>query len=357
MAITFDNNAVGVVNPASNTVSYTTSGVDRFLNVGTLKQSSNTITAVNYNGVPMTKEESGGWYIATEESAVWSLMNPSTGANNAVMTNSAPAGANSITISSYNGVKQTGQPEATAQFSGTGTTFTATLTTVTDNSWLVGYMRHSGTIAAGANTTLRGALSNFMVGDSNADKTPVGSYSLQFTAASSTGGLGIMAIAPAAASATIVSPVAQAATFSLPASSLIYAASVSPNAQPLTFSIPAYAVTGQALVSVNAAEATFTIPAYAIIAAGVMLSPNVQQLTFSLPTAAILSGVSLSPNTQSLTFSLPTATVTGAALVGVNPATLTLTIPTLDFVGAIWGRTARATSGVDWTRSAINNDA
>lgn len=80
-------------------------------------------------------------------------------------------------------------------------------------------------------------------------------------------------------------------------------------------------------------------------------------MTLSLPTEQIITGAVLGVNTQTLTLELPANTVTGAAQIQVDPAVLTLEIPTLDFVGAIWGRTARETTGADWSRSAINNDA
>jgi len=156
---------------------------------------------------------------------------------------------------------------------------------------------------------------------------------------------------------TIVSPAVQVITSSLPARSVKVGVVVPIAAKSLTFSIPAYAVSGKARVSVNAQTAQFTIPAYALIAAGVSIAAKVQALTFSVPTAAILSGATLYPNTQSITITLPASATTGAARVGVNPVVLTLTIPTLEYVGAIWGRTARETTGADWTRSIINNDA
>lgn len=155
---------------------------------------------------------------------------------------------------------------------------------------------------------------------------------------------------------TIVSPAVQSLTFSLPQETITAGAVLPVNAQAITFSIPAYAVSGKALVSVNAQTATFSIPTYMLIANGISLSPNAQALTFSIPTYSVLSGAVLDVGVSTLTFSVPTATITGGATLGVNTQSLTFTIPTLAFIGALWRRSARATSGADWTRSAINND-
>ena len=156
---------------------------------------------------------------------------------------------------------------------------------------------------------------------------------------------------------TTVSPAAQVLTSSLPAPAVTGAASVAVAAQVLTASLPAETVIANWQVSPNAQVATFTIPAYTVVAGGIAVNPAAQALTFSLPTAAILGYATVNVNAQSLTFSVPTASITADWTVGVDPQVLTVTVPTLEFVGALWSRAARTTTGADWTRSAINNDA
>lgn len=184
-AIAFDA-TVTAVNPASDTVSFTTSGTDRYLFVQTLIQSSQTADSCTYGGVSMTQiigpvdtsSVSGGEHIY-----LWGLANPASGANNVVCSFSG-AGTRVIDIISYTGAQQTTSIEATNTGSGSGGTATAAVTTLTDNDWLIGYIRSSGTTpSAGSNTTMRTAASEGgrRFSDSNAVQTPPGSFSQNYT--------------------------------------------------------------------------------------------------------------------------------------------------------------------------------
>jgi len=160
-----------------------------------------------------------------------------------------------------------------------------------------------------------------------------------------------------AAGNTTINPSTQVVTLSLPAGTVTGEAQVSVAAQSLSFSLPTETVTADWKVNVNTQVATFSIPAYTVQAQGVSVLPSAQVLSFSLPAETVLGNAIVSPDAQSLTFSIPVSSVKANWQVGVNPVVLTVTLPTLVFVGALWGRTARTTTGADWTRSVKNNDA
>lgn len=183
MAISFDNSIDPVIQGSgvstTQTVSYTTSGDNRILLVGVLKQSNNTVSGVTYNGVSMTQI---GTFTTTagggENNYLFLLVNPASGANNIVVTFNSSTGVSAVCASSYNGAKQTGQPDANnTGYSASTTSLTTSVTTTSDNCWLAGYARAGDTMTAGTATTLRTA-SNISMMDSNGAKSPAGSYSL-----------------------------------------------------------------------------------------------------------------------------------------------------------------------------------
>lgn len=191
MAIVFDANLAETFNPASDTVSFTTSGTNRYLVVGILIQSSQTCTGVTYGGVAMTNLTSGSSSnVSTGETIyLWGLANPASGANNIVGSFSG-AGTRVFIASSFTGAQQTTAVEATATpVNSTGTSASLSVTTITDNDWLVGFARASTNTTAGSNTTIRGAQSNINMMDSNAVQTPPGTFSLNFSDGSGVAGL------------------------------------------------------------------------------------------------------------------------------------------------------------------------
>lgn len=180
-AIAYDTSIDVQINPASHTVSFTTSGSDRYLLVGSLKQSSHWFTAFTYAGTGMTEIGTKQFYSAAGEyNQTWSLLNPATGTNNIVGTESA-SGTEGIIAISYSGVDTSALDTSNIASSATATNITNTMTTTADNCWLVGYFRFAGTISAGSNTTLRRSASNINVGDTNAAQTPAGSHSIAGT--------------------------------------------------------------------------------------------------------------------------------------------------------------------------------
>ncbi len=160
MAIAFDNTAQTLSGSSVTSISYsyTTSGSDRGLIVQIYYQSSATVSAITYNGVSMTAisgtplDTGGG-----ERHGMWYLANPANGSNTLSVTFSI-ATTYAAFMSSYTGVDQASMIGATRTELGleTGTTYAESLTTTTNDSWIVWGTRDyaARTITAGANTTL-----------------------------------------------------------------------------------------------------------------------------------------------------------------------------------------------------------
>lgn len=213
-AIAFDALTDGGTGAAPTlTFSHTTSGTNRILFVDVLGDvsASQLITGVTYAGVSMTKvgerhkTAGNGYWIST-----WVLANPTSGANNVVVSASSGNLFGNI-ATSYTGVAQTSVVDASTTAENTSaTSLTTTLTTVADNTWLHGVMFNNlaETKTAGTNTLIK---SNFVstqgvIIDSNSAQTPAGSKSMTV---SGNGGaadwVGVMAsFAPFTGSATNV---------------------------------------------------------------------------------------------------------------------------------------------------------
>lgn len=205
MAIAFDaQSASGFSGGTTLTWSHTCSGSDRILIVG-VYDGLNNVTGVTYNGTSLTAcgnlAMSGG--ASGQNIRLFYLINPSTGANNCVVSASA-SGSLYGTGMSYTGAKQTGQPDSqNTGGSASTTSLTVNTTTVADNSWLVGF-GYGQTASAGTGTTFRGQpVSAVLFGmDSNGAKSPAGSYGLNFTQSANFAGMCVASISPAASSAT-----------------------------------------------------------------------------------------------------------------------------------------------------------
>lgn len=205
-AIAYDNAShSGFLNSTSNNLSHTTSGSDRLLMVYIYSTIDN-ITGVTYNGTAATFVQkqlmtgaAAGQYIHA-----YILANPTSGTNNVTVTSSSGMGGY-ISAVSYTGAKQTGQPDNSAkQVANPVTTLTTNLTTVADNSWLVGYAYMNGSMAAGSGTILRGgSVSGVLQAmDSNGAKSPAGSYGLTTTGVNAFAGHVIASISPVVAEAS-----------------------------------------------------------------------------------------------------------------------------------------------------------
>lgn len=204
MAIAYDATTSGTGGTAGSiSFSHTCSALsNRYLIVCCWDDGARTPT-VTYNGVAMTQILN-----FTTNYRVFGLAGPATGANTvSISWGGSGVWGNGFAIS-YTGISQTGQPDVT------GTKVTgnpvssnaASVTTVVNNSWAIGFGTHSNAVTAGANTTLRrdAVINNgsfrASVVDSNADVTPAGSRTLTETMSSGEMNLQVLSFAPAVAS-------------------------------------------------------------------------------------------------------------------------------------------------------------
>lgn len=194
MAIAFDATSYSQANGTSLTVSHTCTGSNRILITGYYNNSgsSDPVTAMTYAGVAMTKivgsAGSSGIY-----RALYYLIAPATGANDLVVTTSGTVTSGLISAS-YTGVSQAGQPDA----SGTSIVDTSvtnpvskSITTVADNCWIVGFYKNDSfqsTTTTGFTNRYAPAYTSERIGDSNAVKTPAGSYLMEITSSSTGAG-------------------------------------------------------------------------------------------------------------------------------------------------------------------------
>ena len=219
MAIAFDATSDGGQgNPvASLTFSHTCTGSNRFLVVAVMGSTvADRITGVTYAGTAMTRLDvfqilSGDRYVY-----LYYLVNPASGANNIVISSSpddfiAGCGA------SYNGVKQTGQPDASQTTTAYNLTINNTLTTIANNCWHLGGGYSANGVNAGAGTTRRIMVSGgaqMALFDNDGAITPAGSHTIQMTNNNDTYLAGIigLSIAPYLESVTGASLLMQLAT-------------------------------------------------------------------------------------------------------------------------------------------------
>jgi hypothetical protein len=184
MAISYDTSAYhGGTNATSITFAHVDGvGSNRILWVGILTGGGDTVTGVTYNGVAMTQASKNTSMPSTNVLYLYYLVNPATGSNNIVVSQTGSGYLNAASTS-YFGASQTGQPDAsTTNYSAATSALTTTVTTIADNCWTVmaGRAMDSSTISAGTGTTLRVGTYLVCMLDSNGPKTPAGSTSLVF---------------------------------------------------------------------------------------------------------------------------------------------------------------------------------
>lgn len=202
MAIAYVTSSNAIATGTSLTKSYTiAAGTDRGLYVGIEAQSGDTVTGVTFNGTAMTQSSkvatAFGFY-----TYIYTLAAPAVTTANIVISSSS-----SVTMvclpGNYTGVDQTTPFQAGNSNITTSTNPSVTITTVTDNSWLIGFLRIGSFVpTVGANTVERNFSASdvgFRYYDSNGAKTPTGGYSLATNSASQVYGFVGGAIKPAIA--------------------------------------------------------------------------------------------------------------------------------------------------------------
>lgn len=191
MAIAFDTAGYGEVNPGTSVTFALTLGSSAnalvLFSTDPGFGGASDISGITYNGAAMTKITAMSWnntQMAYE--TCWYKLAPSTGSSyNVVVTLAHAGGYNTSMAASYSGVQQSGIPDASAtNNAASGTTFALTVSSSANNCWHVGasFTNQASAISAGSGTTARtnsaGTGYRGMLCDSNAAKTPAGSYTL-----------------------------------------------------------------------------------------------------------------------------------------------------------------------------------
>jgi hypothetical protein len=180
------------------------SGTDRYLFVSAGCDSGHTVTSVTYAGVSMALVDfkvSSSNYLSQ-----WALANPASGSNNVVVTTNASATVIACNEISFDGVEQTGQPEASnTAITSSGSTLGNAVTTLTDNAWVV-ISAQSDSQDVTASTNVTATSSNNPLTGYYGPKTPAGSITL--TVANGLGDITsiVAAIAPAGAAPSVTFP-------------------------------------------------------------------------------------------------------------------------------------------------------
>lgn len=215
MSIALDaTSSISAPGGSSSSFSHTCSGSNRILIVGvSIAQTGNTVsvTGITYNGVALTKIDREAT-LTSRATELWYLIAPATGAHSISVTLSGtPDAFFNVGAASYTGTNQGLQPSSSGKtgFTSSVTTITQSVTTTADNSWLVGVGCDGATPnpVVQAGTTFRLSVNNrtgngyelFFL-DSNAAKTPAGSFALGWTHDSAAGSIIAAAIMPSVAS-------------------------------------------------------------------------------------------------------------------------------------------------------------
>lgn len=183
----------------TDTISYTAgSGSNRgmvFFGF-TNSASGNVMTSITYAGNSAVKVASYN-ITGNQWLSVWRLENVTSGTNNIVATCSASTDFETHCLE-YTDANQTNLSDATPTNNTGSGSVVASITTSTDNCWLVscGRSTSSGPLAAGSGTTRRNLGSIMSSGDSNGAKTPAGAYSMTWTGTSNCYSL-LLALKPA----------------------------------------------------------------------------------------------------------------------------------------------------------------
>lgn len=177
----------------SITVAFTVgSGSQRFLAVEVMSGAAgDVVTGVTYNGVAMVRAGLSAATTDNQRVYLYVLANPSSGANNIVVSATGVARLD-VRATSYTGCSGS-YSAAVSAIGAAATTLTVNITTVYDRSWVIGAYRNNldNAVTAGANTTIRdgpGAAGLFStsMADSNGIKSPAGATSLTWNWTSAT---------------------------------------------------------------------------------------------------------------------------------------------------------------------------
>lgn len=220
-SIAFDNAAkLGSSSAGSNTVSFTVgSGSNRILWVGTSWANAiEQVTAITYAGVSLTKVDNA--LHTTTACSLWYLVNPTSGANNIVIT--ALGGVTYFGYaSSYSGSKQTGVPDANVKDQTTTASagspapnaINPSITTVADNTWIITVQNGPTWSGTSTDGNVRGFDSAGGILIDKGPNTPAGSFNIDSDTDFS-GGSNMASVTASFAPAATAAPLQQA-TYSI----------------------------------------------------------------------------------------------------------------------------------------------
>lgn len=175
---------------SSITYAHTISGTNTILFVSPSCYPNSCSLTATYNGTSMT--QIGGSVVSSDSvvQTLFYLVAPTTGTNNIVVTKTGGTYIASLS-QSYTGASQTGQPDAyssgTGYVSGSPYQFTASVTSVADNSWAVVFARDTadGSVTVSSGGILRSTTAGWTQGfDTNSAKTPAGTINMALIGAS-----------------------------------------------------------------------------------------------------------------------------------------------------------------------------
>lgn len=163
------------------------------------------VTGVTYNGSAMTLGKKQGRSDNVTFGYVFYIDNPTAGTHNITVSCNPSEDFGMVCGASYTGTTTGSVPEATVGVNVTSTNCTTTLTTITDNDWLVGGFNSANTITVGANTTqIGGFVGTAIMTDTNAAQTPAGSKSMTISDIGSGDRTGVaMTLEPSSGGASI----------------------------------------------------------------------------------------------------------------------------------------------------------
>lgn len=167
-------------NVSSFSWSHTTSGADRVLIVGVsmfdITDSDRTVTGITYNSVAMTNIREDDNDTDDISTSIWYLINPATGSNTIEVTlNGTNIGVIGGAMS-FTGVDQSAPIEANnGDTTAAGTSLSTSVTTVTNNAWVVDTVAHFNSDIIGA-ITAGGSQTEAWEESSGSQRNGAGSY-------------------------------------------------------------------------------------------------------------------------------------------------------------------------------------
>lgn len=192
------------VNSAGASFTFTNTA-GNFMDLVCVSNSATNMSAT-YNLVSMTLQANVQMSAQANWIQVFTLMSPATGANTV-----AVVGVNKVfncSASSYSGVSTSGQPEVVTTSTTDGTSITHSITTTTNNAWVVAFFGANAQPTSYTNATSRASNTFPYLADTNGPVTPAGALS-QTADVSPSGStpwaMVQISIAPPAAAATSVS--------------------------------------------------------------------------------------------------------------------------------------------------------